>query len=549
MGNSKIYKKGFRMVSKKLNKSIEEIQKSIDSENKVNFVLNGGAGSGKTTSLLKTVDYIYKKNPNANVVCITFTNVAVDEIKKRCLYNNLRVSTIHEFAWSTIKMYQKNLKEILLEKIISKDIKYNGEQDFHELFLDNKEIQYRDYKKLEEGIISHDEVLILFKSMYKQYAKIRKIFSDTYDYLLLDEYQDTNKDIVDIFLKDLEGSKTRFYFFGDPMQSIYSDNNAIGNVIKYINSGKIKEIKKEDNYRCSKKVISFINNLRDDDIKQEPAGNNLEGTVTFLYSTNDIKIDEIKQNEVFDGWKWDNYQETKELYLTHRLISKEAGFNKLFNLYNNNAKYNKIKEYLINKPENKDKLAKVLHQISFLCFCYENKNYHELIKALDKVDKNLSIIGYKKKIKSIIESLNNKSIAEAIDCVDKELLPIKDDNFQSYIEENQDFYNEISKIPLQEAINLYQYENNYLPYSTQHGIKGAEFNNVFIVMDNGNWSKYNFEKLFKKKIENKDVYERTKKLFYVCCSRAKDNLVIYMNNPSEEVIKHFKDNNVDVITM
>ena len=61
-------------------------------------------------------------------------------------------------------------------------------------------------------------------------------------------------------------------------------------------------------------------------------------------------------------------------------------------------------------------------------------------------------------------------------------------------------------------------------FSTQHNIKGAEFDNVFLVLDNGNWSQYNFEYLFDNRTDKESVLERTRKIFYVCCTRAKKNL-------------------------
>jgi len=82
-----------------------------------NFLLSGGAGSGKTTSLIDTIKYLYEQNPNKSIVCITYTKVAVAEIKSRTNYNSLIVSTIHEFLWSCIKDYQKELKIGLIELI------------------------------------------------------------------------------------------------------------------------------------------------------------------------------------------------------------------------------------------------------------------------------------------------------------------------------------------------------------------------------------------------------------------------------------------------
>ena len=61
--------------------AIEKCKKCID-ESK-SFILQGGAGSGKTESLKEILLYIKKNHTNARVICITHTNAAVDEIVKR----------------------------------------------------------------------------------------------------------------------------------------------------------------------------------------------------------------------------------------------------------------------------------------------------------------------------------------------------------------------------------------------------------------------------------------------------------------------------------
>ena len=72
-----------------------------------------------------------------------------------------------------------------------------------------------------------------------------------------------------------------------------------------------------------------------------------------------------------------------------------------------------------------------------------------------------------------------------------------------------------------------------------------------MILDNGNWTKYNFWYLFEGK-GTESVRERTRKLFYVCCTRAKENLVVYYDNPTETVIdqakRWFGKDNVSLIS-
>ncbi len=117
-------------------------------------------------------------------------------------------------------------------------------------------------------------------------------------------------------------------------------------------------------------------------------------------------------------------------------------------------------------------------------------------------------------------------------------LCFKDDNILDFIKNNDYLYSIVSKVRYFEFINLYMYLEGYAPFSTQHKIKGEEFKNVLVILNNGEWSKYNFEYLFNESHKkcNPSVLKRTQKLFYVCCTRAKDNLIVYCENPTNEML-------------
>ena len=95
----------------------------------------------------------------------------------------------------------------------------------------------------------------------------------------------------------------------------------------------------------------------------------------------------------------------------------------------------------------------------------------------------------------------------------------------------------MSQIKYEEFHKLYEYLEGRTPFSTQHKTKGAEFDDVFVILDNGRWNNYNFEKLFTGgDAASAKVVERTKKIFYVCCTRAKSQLAVYYDRPSAAVI-------------
>ena len=222
------------MVEKRLTlePEVQEIFQCID--NKRNFLLSGGAGSGKTYSLVQVIRQVIVENPTAKVACMTYTNAAVKEIEERVNHKNLNVSTIHDFLWGNIKHFQKELKSAIIALSNDEEAKISIDESnlitadyFNDL---EKGIQYKEYLKLKEGIISHDELLIVANYLFEKHPKLSSVVKDKYQFIFIDEYQDTNKAVVDIFLNHFKKSEKQnlIGFFGDAMQSIYDDG--VGNL-------------------------------------------------------------------------------------------------------------------------------------------------------------------------------------------------------------------------------------------------------------------------------------------------------------------------------
>ena len=152
----------------------KNIQKSINNgiDKNENIVFNSGAGSGKTYALIESLKHIINKyehslkQNNQKIICITYTNVATNEVKERLGNTELvKVSTIHERIWDLIKAYQRELVEIhkdkLVEEIINletdliendKFAKYNslsanGKEGFKEIMFENKDLFYKNYSE------------------------------------------------------------------------------------------------------------------------------------------------------------------------------------------------------------------------------------------------------------------------------------------------------------------------------------------------------------------------------------------------------------------
>lgn len=251
------------MAAEGLENEVVQILRLIDDNQ--NFLLSGGAGSGKTYSLVSVINEIYSRNPAAKVACITYTNAAVHEIENRVSNKKIRISTIHDFLWESISSFQNELKTTLIESINNPEVKYKNitvETPYANEF--NNGLRYTEFLRLADGNISHDEIITLANQMFKKYPKLCDIINSKYDYILVDEYQDTFPEVIEILLEFLSKSKrsSKIGFFGDSMQSIYDDG--IGDLNKYIESGVITEVQKKQNRRNPKSVLlAFIGILYD----------------------------------------------------------------------------------------------------------------------------------------------------------------------------------------------------------------------------------------------------------------------------------------------
>lgn len=640
------------MVEERLNleQEVQEIFQCIDEDR--NFLLSGGAGSGKTYSLVSVIKQFINENPSTKIACMTYTNAAVKEIEERVNHKNLNVSTIHDFLWDNIKHFQKELKVALISLSNDENVSSISIDELNPVpdnYFDDLEkgIQYKEFFRIREGIISHDEILIVANLLFEKYPKLCDIVKDKYRCIFIDEYQDTSREVVNIFLTHFKNSnrKNIIGFFGDAMQSIYEDG--IGNLddFKGDEVDTVKEVKKEQNRRNPQEIIDLANKLRTDGIQQIPStdstapnmlnGTIKEGKVLFLYSSaDDLGI--IRQY-LADNFRWDfnNSKETKELNLTHNLIAGKAGFRTLMNIYdsdqilkfrdriknyikdqrvtadfsektfgevidilqqdksgaelravsptpamqtfiNNNielfdcarsfnfSEFLKIyvsKDQLLDdkkqdedeenkKGSKRDNLIKHLFKIQTNISLYKNGKYNEFLRVTDYRSRILTIAD-KRVLKENIEELifvGDKTIEEVIhDANDKGICISNNDSLNSFITKNSYLYNRVKEVKFSEFQNLYKYLEGQTPFSTQHKTKGTEFDNVLVILDNGRWNDYNFEYLF---LNNgrQSVLERTQKIFYVCCTRAKENLAVFYHNPSTQVVakarEWFGDDNV-----
>ena len=516
--------------------AIDQCKKCIDE--KRSFVLQGGAGSGKTESLKELLIYINQTNPKAKVMCITHTNVAVNEILSRT-GNAFPVSTIHSFLNSLIKDYKKNIHTVIgelffipefvttekTEDVSDTDFKKNEHERYKKAYEKYADKHYqttresvakvagkRDYDKdpdafnklLNDGIkiinnkiaediaskdystigyndtsfdslkdltFGHDGLLKVFDLLINKYPLLSKMIADRYDYIFIDEYQDTNADIVCDLIQVSQKSELTLCLFGDSMQSIYSDG--VGNVDEYIGDSLIS-IPKPDNYRCAYEIIKFVNPLRLDDLEQEVAlktnakgetetKESRHGFVKVLYSICDQKPNVRSSEEektayqsIIDALiiKAKEYCTTaKILMLTNKAIAEKNHFKKLYKVFDD--RYSDVGDHM----------EKYLSSIQVLEFCdicnaYLRGEYNALIKSIRSNGYAIRSLSDKKTISDLMASIvanQNLSMWQAIElAAEKKLIKLSDscinkiERERAFVEQysNDEFYQKFKALYL-----------------------------------------------------------------------------------------------------
>ena len=545
------------MASGECSEALELISQGKD------FRIIGGAGSGKTELMKDIIAALLSRDARCRIACISYTNAAVDNLNAR-LPSGVDVSTIHSFASKQIFRFRASLKECLKEIFqLSNDdlnlrehyvrmlgekadetlftVSQNREQDLayanaeivriiEENCIANEirthESRYDDFQSFSIG---YDSILKIFNIMMRKYPLFSKILRDTYGIILIDEYQDTNQDILKNLIANFSDDRHVIGIFGDPMQAIYMQ--------KDIDCSNFIDVPKLDNYRCSEPVIELMNKLRPD-FPQKLAkidGQNdsdRAGVVKVFYDI--ARSGAGNQLDDLIG----KYKEGRLLALTNRAIAHQSGYGNFFEAFR------ELGEDAMQRADDAMDYMQ-WRDAAELVGLYRDGKIHQLIERLltlgnykiDKVDKKNKLDQTFSQITSdaninigdLMQRLFNEQIL-----IEKNIRRERKKALEQLHVENERMkhYKLLRDEDIQwsEIMNYVDHSDDQLsPSSTLHGTKGSSIDNVTVVMDNYGWRKYDFHKLIELDINSDDrVYQDTRKLFYVACSRARYNLTCLM---------------------
>lgn len=520
------------------------------------FLLEAGAGAGKTYSLIETLKHLIAEKStellsnHQKVACITYTNVAANEINTRTdSHPAIHSSTIHHFCWSLIKDFQPYLREKLPE-IDKWPEKIEGAGG-----IGNQQIIYDlGYRKIDDKEITlhHDDILS-FMVMILNEPKFQSLFAKRYPILFIDEYQDTETAFAETlktcFLD--KGKGPLIGFFGDHWQKIY------GTGCGKIEHPKLEVIGKEANFRSVPVIVNSLNNMRPS-LPQQVRDPDASGAISIFHTNSwqgtrqtgghwsgDLPsqeahdyLENLKTRLQDEGWDF-SPEKTKILMLTHNLLATEQGYKGLFDVFSRNESFT--------KKEDKH-IAFMVDILEPVCIAYTKRRYGEMFSLLGRRTPLMSTHQNKEEWAKDMEALlalrENGTIGEVIDHLLKskrprlpESIENKERRLQEWLkqeerEENRSLseLSNLRNIAYSEIIALTNFLNNSTPFITKHGVKGAEFENVLVVCGRG-WNQYNFNQFLEwaggSIPANKEAsFERNRNLFYVACSRPKKRLCL-----------------------
>lgn len=578
-----------------------------------------GAGSGKTRVLVYRVAHLVEKGINpGSILLLTFTRRASREMMKRAAgildsrCHNVMGGTFHSFANGILRKYAKKIgfgsnftildrddseglinlmraelefdktrerfpKKKTIMEILSKsvntgmNIKCLLDHDHPHFAHFHEEISavgqaYADAKK-EKSLMDYDDLLVHLRNLLRDNDNVRKAVSNRFKYIMVDEYQDTNR-IQGHIVALLASEHENILVVGDDAQSIYSFRGAnFRNIMDFPDIfPKAEVITLEENYRSLQPILNLTNGIianakekfskelfttREGD--QKPVFVNLQdGEAQAEYVCKNIlklREEDVPLNEIAVLFRNSFHSNQLEVELTNRNIPfvKYGGFKFL-----EAAHVKDVMSFLKTVCNKDDEIAwrRILvllegigekgaagiiakihaHEKGYPALsdpAFAKKKYaRELIKLQDLYgDINPDLMAVAEMIRTFIPFykplMKNKFDNYSVRLEDLKTLVTVAENFSSL----EEFLTQLTLEPPEKSIvEQEDPDEEKLILSTIHSAKGLEWHTVFIL------SLLEGFLPDKRCLDEENEIEEERRLFYVAATRAKKNL--YLLKPS-----------------
>ena len=572
------------------------------------LLIIAGAGAGKTKTLTTKIAYLIEEENVSpySILAITFTNKAAKEMKDRLFLTignevkKLTVSTFHSFGLKLLREnyetlgYDKNFvimdsdDSLTVVKKIIKDMGldpkiYNprairnkisscknemmSPKDYEKYAVSDYEQLVKDiYEKYENKLhrnnsVDFDDLLLLPIELFKKHPDVLEKYQERYEYILIDEYQDTNEAQY-ILTKLLSDKYRHITCVGDDSQSIYSFRGA--NYKNILNFEKdypdAKTIFLEQNYRSTTTILDAANQViknnkqrkdknlwtargEGEKIKYYRAYNEKDEAeyvvktikellskgieykdIAVLYRTNAqsrvVEEAMLKENlpyRVVGSFYFYSRKEIKDLIAYLRLIHNEKDNVSLLRVINTPKRGIGLKtlENLTAKAdENNTSIYEVITSGKEL-------EFKHLIERLKEVAENITLTEL---IDKVLDASGMKQELESEGSLEAEVRLENLEEFKSITKAFEEREGSVSleefllEISLISDVEEYRDDPNRINLMTVHSVKGLEFNHVFVIgLEEGIFPHMN------SLMESSDV-EEERRLMYVAITRAKDDL-------------------------
>ncbi|EKR9385281.1 UvrD-helicase domain-containing protein [Raoultella ornithinolytica] len=446
------------------------------------------------------------------------------------------------------------------------------------------EIRYFNTKNIEvlyKNIIGHDTLLMYSSRLIQKYPLLSKCIIDAHPLIFIDEYQDTDENIINLFLEihhiaQQENKKICLGFFGDPMQTIYKNN-------VHVESKNLTKLVKNINRRSHQNIVSCINKIRgcNQDVLQKPIKIYKEKYSLTLTIENEDNYTNEYLSSILDKYKYEwNVSENSKLaclVLKNEMLSQLCGFEHLYTVMLDIYQREHAKgfemigsEFLFRELRYAGSLPSLIHDLLMPLYLLKRKSDFSISDLFNKgsIQKH-SLSDILDSIK-IIDSLDFKCLDDFANKI-SETYSKQNPKVQELIKYNFDilieglgsakekiidtcrFKDTINTQPLLDRLfNLdieqfflwldfiYQnYSDTMISYLTCHASKGLEFDNVIIFLSDS----FNRKEGFFSNLLNSDLnssldiqLESARRLLYVSSSRAIKNLkiILFTNKEVDE---------------
>jgi DNA helicase-2/ATP-dependent DNA helicase PcrA len=423
--------------------------------------------------------------------------------------------------------------------------------------------------------LNHSEVIKMGSEFIATEETMQDILVGKFPILLIDESQDTKRELVDALLSVCEKQDKRFIvgMFGDTMQRIYTDGKE--NLADCIPNNWDKPAKVM-NHRSTKRIVALANAVRSTiDNQSQQARSDADTGIVRLFITSSSNKEETEQQiaemmaSVTGDNNWCDETGYKSLILEHHMAASRFGFSDL---------YIPLKEPDVFGTALLDgtipELSLLVHKVLPLIKAYQNNDEFGVSKIvrqhsplLDKklfVDCDDQIALLRKAESAINDTLNLWKNDVTPSCVDilrslkKTGLFKLSSRVDRILDSEAEDSSDVKAIALRTALAVdldeleryHDYVTDKTRFATHQGVKGLEFPRVMVIMDDADSRGFlfSYEKLFgakaktetdiKNEREGKDTsISRTTRLFYVACTRAQNSLAVVAYTESVEATK------------